>query len=274
ALHRFDAAEQYFTRAVDFGYSFSIEETFEKWGRDEIVGDFVRLIRLIRPDVVVAMRPDGGGGGQHHQAAADLADEAAMVAGDPAKYPEQVRDGLRPWQPRKFYFATNFGFGDQEAPGTTVRINLAAYDHLLGKTYSEIGTEARSMHKCQGMAQLLALPAPAASSYRLVESTIPGQMHRDEKSLFEGVDSSIPGLARFAGASAPGDLTDHLAAIAAAVQEAQKKFDGQNDAETVRPLLAGLHAVRELRGRLAAMVGDAPSYEIDFRLRQKERELQ
>src|SRR5438128_3868142 len=64
ALHRFDGAEQYFTRAVDFGFSFSIEETFEKWGRDEIVGDFVRLIRMIRPDVVISLAPAGTGGGQ------------------------------------------------------------------------------------------------------------------------------------------------------------------------------------------------------------------
>src|SRR5579884_2939258 len=68
AVHRFDNAEQYFTRAVDFGYSFSIDETFQKWGRDEITADYVRLIRTIRPDVVVSLMPDGAGGGQHHQA--------------------------------------------------------------------------------------------------------------------------------------------------------------------------------------------------------------
>src|SRR5512132_3956537 len=76
ALHRFDAAEQYFTRAVDFGYSFSIEETFEKWGRGEITADYVRLIRTIRPDVVVSMMPDGAGGGQHHQASAIITRDA------------------------------------------------------------------------------------------------------------------------------------------------------------------------------------------------------
>src|SRR6478609_4505011 len=64
ALHRFDGAEQYFTRAVDFGFSFSVDETFEKWGRDEILGDFVRLIRIIRPDVIAGLSPNGGGGGQ------------------------------------------------------------------------------------------------------------------------------------------------------------------------------------------------------------------
>src|SRR5437762_2596290 len=73
ALHRFDGAEQYFTRAVDFGFSFSIDETFEKWGRDEITADFVRLIRTVRPDVILGLRPDGTGGGQHHQASAIIA---------------------------------------------------------------------------------------------------------------------------------------------------------------------------------------------------------
>ena len=105
ALHRFDGAEQYFTRAVDFGYSFSIDETFEKWGKDEIIGDYVRLIRMIRPDVIIAhaaRRADSGG--QHHKASAVLSHEAYKLAGDPTKYPEQIKDGLRPWQPKKFYY--------------------------------------------------------------------------------------------------------------------------------------------------------------------------
>ena len=66
AAHRLDGAEQYFTRAVDFGYSFSIEETFEKWNRDKILDDFVRTIRTVRPDVIAGLSPDGRGGGQHH----------------------------------------------------------------------------------------------------------------------------------------------------------------------------------------------------------------
>src|SRR5512138_3975155 len=86
ALHRFDGAEQYFTRAVDFGYSFSIDETFEKWGRDEITADYVRLIRTIRPDVIfTAFPPIGTGGGQHHQASAVLAHDAYLIAGDASK---------------------------------------------------------------------------------------------------------------------------------------------------------------------------------------------
>src|SRR5947207_437045 len=72
AVHRFDGAEQYFTRAVDFGFSFSIDESIEKWGHDEIVGDYVRHIRTIRPDVIVGFLCGGAGGGQHHQASTRL----------------------------------------------------------------------------------------------------------------------------------------------------------------------------------------------------------
>src|SRR6185436_4912002 len=108
AIHRFDGAEQYFTRAVDFGFSFSVDETFEKWGRDEILGDYVRLIRTIRPDVMTGLTPTGTGGGQHHQASAILARESFKAAADPAKYPEQLKEGLRVWQPQKFYFTVGF----------------------------------------------------------------------------------------------------------------------------------------------------------------------
>src|SRR5438477_2611975 len=101
ALHRFDATEQYFTRAVDFGYSFSIEETMEKWGHDEILGDYVRLIRMTRPDVMLGMSPVANAGGFHHNTSGILSREAFKAAADPTKFPEQIREGLRPWQPKK-----------------------------------------------------------------------------------------------------------------------------------------------------------------------------
>src|SRR6476620_4667889 len=103
AVHRFDGAEQLFTRAIDFGFSFSIEESIEKWGHDEIVGDYVRHIRTIRPDVIVGFLCGGGGGGQHHQASTRLTLEAFRAAADPARYPEQIREGLRPWQAKRVF---------------------------------------------------------------------------------------------------------------------------------------------------------------------------
>ena len=278
AMHRFDGAEQYFTRAVDFGYTIDLEETIAKWGRDEIIGDYVRLIRTVRPDVITAQNPAATGPGQHahHALAAILSHEAYKVAGDATKYPEQIKEGLRPWQPRKFYFSVGGpGGGNQPAPARACRVELAVYDSLLGRTYSEIGTEARSMHKCQGQAQLLALPGPSAATFQLAASTIPGQMDADERSLFDGVDTSIAGLAKFAGARPPRDLVTGLAVIASSVQAAQKKFDTEGDGATVQPLLAGLYALRVLRGELRTMaIDDDAKYEIEFRLRQKEREFQ
>ena len=274
SLHRFDGAEQYFTRAVDFGYSFGIDETFEKWGRDEITADYVRLIRTIRPDVVVTLPPVGNAGGQHHMASAVITRDAVTLAGDPTKYPDQIREGLHPWQVKKLYQSAGFGFpGEPQIAGPLTRVSANVYDPLLGKTYAEIGSEARSMHKCQGMGQLLSLPGPSAASYRLVESTIPPEP--GETSLFAGLDTSLGSLAAFAGAAPPPALTGGLAAVASAVHDAQAAFDARGDDATLAPLLAGLHAVRALRASLASLaIGADARYDIDFRLAQKEREFQ
>src|ERR1044071_1301344 len=111
SAHRIDGAEQYFTRAIDYGYSFDPEEVIAKWGRAEIVGDFVRLIRTFRPDVLLTMNIQGRGGDRAHEATTVLTREAFRAAGDAGMYPEQIREGLRPWQPRKFYFSGGGGGG-------------------------------------------------------------------------------------------------------------------------------------------------------------------
>src|SRR5260221_8967637 len=105
AAHRVDGAEQYFTRAIDYGYSWDPNEVIQKWGRDEIVGDYVRLFRTLRPEVIVTMNIQGTGGDRAHEATTILVREAYRAAGDPTKYPEQIRDGLRPWLASKLYFA-------------------------------------------------------------------------------------------------------------------------------------------------------------------------
>src|SRR3954464_14595185 len=258
AVHRFDGAEQYFTRAVDFGYSFSIEETFEKWGKEEITADYVRLIRMIRPDVIITLPPTGNAGGQHHMASAVITREAYKLAADPSKFPDQLKDGLRPWQPKKLYHSAGFGFpGEPPTPGRVTRVNSAVYDRLLGRNYAEIGTEARSMHKCQGMGQLLSLPTSAqTASYQLVETTVPAQLQKDETSLFDGVDTTIASLASYAGGKPPKDLTEGLKVIATAALTAQKLFDTSTDESTLKPILDGLFAIRVLRRELRGMAID------------------
>lgn len=285
AAHRLDGAEQYFTRAVDFGYSFSREETFARWGREAILDDFVRMIRIVRPDVVVAMSPEGQYGGQHHQASAILAREAFLAAGDPARFPEQVAAGLHPWRAGKFYFRAGFPFGlGAGPPGFRPRpgsdpelttVDLGGYDPLLGATYAELGSRARSMHKCQGMSQLIALPSGAAGAqYRLAETTVPAPA-AGESSLFAGVDTSLPGLARFAGGEPPAALARGLSALAGHARTALERFRTAGLAGAREPVLAGLEAVRALRAGLGGMALTAGARrEIDFRLAAKERQLE
>lgn len=296
AAHRFDGAEQFFTRAIDFGFSFSVEETLEKWGHDEILGDYVRMIRTIRPDVIVGFVFDGDGGGQHHQTSSRLTLEAFRAAADPAKFPEQIKEGLRPWQAKKFYYTAGFGgpAGATRATGATGATGAEAptvlnftggaqFDSVLGRTYDEIGGEARSMHKCQGMSQLLPLPASIGGggfgggggpsgvrAYRLRDTVLEGGVARSEKEIFEGVDTSLRSLLTFAP-SAPPALGEGLERVSAAVAEARKALSSGGESAAVVPLAAGLKALREVRASLASTsLPEAAKFEIDFRLAQKE----
>lgn len=281
AMHRFDGAEQYFTRAVDFGFTVSLDETLEKWGKDDITGDYVRLIRMLRPDVITGLQPQAMGlNHQHHPASAVLSRDAYRAAGDPSRYPEQLKDGLRPWQATKYYFtAGGFGGGGGQAPAAPsagfCQVETAIFDSLLGRTYAEIGTEARSMHKCQGQAQLLALPGPANRRYQLVESTIPGEMEKVEQSLFDGIDTTVGGLVQYVKGQPPRALVDGLAAISKAVQDAQAQFTSRGPEAAAPSLASGLSAVRSLRGQLAMMgLDETAREEIDTRLQPKEEDFQ
>jgi LmbE family N-acetylglucosaminyl deacetylase len=324
SAHRIDGAEQYFTRAIDYGYSFDPQEVIQKWGREDIVGDYVRLLRTLRPDVVLTMNIQGRGGDRAHEATTVLVREAYYAAGDASKYPEQIREGLRAWQPKKVYFSAppappaaggRGGAGRRrggDAPPTPpatppvilTQVSTNVYDALLGRTYAEIGADARSNHKCQGVNGLPALPGfnngrggagqggqgrgdappagaaappplPPPGGFQLIDSTIPQQKDKAETSLFDGVDTRLEAIAQYAGPNPPAPLIAGLNGIAANARAAKQAFDSGNDGGTAEPIEAGLSAIRALRGQLGGMgLDDAARYEIDFRLRIKERDYQ
>jgi LmbE family N-acetylglucosaminyl deacetylase len=277
-VHRFDGAEQFFTRAVDFGFSFSVEESIEKWGHDEIVGDYVRHIRAIRPDVIAGFLCGGTGGGQHHQASTRLTLEAFRAAADPARYPEQIKEGLRPWQAARVFCTEVAGAAAAASLNRTpdmLTVDVSAFDPVLGRTYRDLGTEARSMHKCQGTSQLLPLPGEGLNrTYRLRDAVL-GEPNVAPVSLFAGIDTSLHGLERFARERPPAELSASITAIADAVTEAGKLLGSNGSAAAAPPLVRGLASVRALRGRLASLgLSDTARYEIDFRLAQKEDQFQ
>src|SRR5260370_20361384 len=156
------------------------------------------------------------------------------------------------------------------------------YDQLFGRTYAEIGSDARSNHKCQGMSGLPPLPGITGGrggrggfGYQLVDCTISGHLEKNETSLFDGVDTSLAGLAHFAGPNPPEALTAGLTAIADAAKRAQSAFAAGNDAGTAASIEGGLAAVWALRSQLASLsLADSARYEIDFRLKGKERDYQ
>jgi LmbE family N-acetylglucosaminyl deacetylase len=270
AIHRYDAVEQYFGRAYEFGFSFSVEETLAKWGHEETLGDVVRVVRAFRPDVILTLPLEGGGGGQHHQAVGRLAREAFRVAADPARFPEQLREGLRSWQARKIYQGGVGGYG--EVPGTPVRVPTGVYDPLLGMTWQQLGTLSRAMHRCQGAGQLVGEPGPAEGVFSLLDAAKPPT--GPEKDILDGVDTTLAGLGTEAfpgGAAFAADL-DALQAKASAARAA---FDPASPERAVPPLAQALAATRALEQQIETRGGDAGTRaEMKERLREEEQDVE
>ena len=147
-----DGGEQFFTRAIDFGYSKSPDETFEFWDKEKVLSDVVWVIRKFRPDIIITRFPTTGQGGHgHHTASAILAVEAFDLANDPNAFPEQLQY-VSTWQPKRVFWNAwlpalqNSNVDLSKIPS----LNLGEFNPLLGKSYTEISALSRSMHKSQG----------------------------------------------------------------------------------------------------------------------------
>ncbi|RNI35672.1 PIG-L family deacetylase [Hanamia caeni] len=151
AARRIDGAEQFFTRAFDFGFTKSPVETFQFWNEQKILSDVVWVIRKFQPDVIITRFPTTGEGGHgHHTASAILAGEAFEAAADSSKFPEQFKYGVKPWQAKRLLWNTfNFGSVNTESPDQ-FKIDVGGYNPLLGESYGEIAAKSRSQHKTQG----------------------------------------------------------------------------------------------------------------------------
>ena len=150
SARRTDGGEQFFSRAFDFGYSKSPEETFTKWDKEKILSDVVWVIRKFQPDVIITRFPTTGEGGHgHHTASAILANEAFTAAADPNRFPEQLKY-LKPWQAKRILWNT-FSFGGTNTTSSDqFHFDVGGYNPLLGKSYGEIAAISRSNHKSQG----------------------------------------------------------------------------------------------------------------------------
>ena len=184
AARRIDGGEQFFTRAFDFGFSKSPEETFTKWDKEKILSDVVWVIRKFQPDIIITRFPTTGEGGHgHHTASAILANEAFAAAADPGRFPEQFKYGVKPWQTRRVLWNTfNFG-GTNTTRDDQYKLDVGGYNPLLGKSYGEIAAESRSQHKSQGFG----VPASRGERLEYFKATKGDQPTSD---LMEGLDIS------------------------------------------------------------------------------------
>ncbi len=187
AARRIDGAEQYFTRAVDFGYSKTAEETLEIWGKESVLGDIVWVIRKFRPDVIVTrFAAEGAGGHGHHTASGMLIKEAFAAAADPDRFPEQL--AYAPvWKATRILL--NRGRPRPEEAAPTLRVDTGEYNPLLGKSYSEVAGESRSQHKSQGFGS----GGRRGTQYDSFELWAGEPAARD---IFEGIDATwdrVPG---------------------------------------------------------------------------------
>ena len=266
-----DGGEQFFTRVVDFGYTVNMPETERKWGgRDVPLADMVRVIRLYRP-LVVASRFSGTDADGHgnHQLAGALTPVAVRAAADPSQFPDQLKEGLRPWQVKKLYVGMRFGPNQPQPPTLTLQTGILA--PALGRTYAQIAAEGRSQHKTQEMGGAQ-LHGPQSTGLRLVESVVPRVAQ--EQSVFDGIDTSIPALATLAGLPA-GSLQAHLATMAEAARESLDDVDVRRPSAILPVLARGLTAAREAHAAVAGLTApDAAKAEARFLLDHEIRQYE
>ena len=223
AARRLDGARQYFTRAYDFGYSKSIDETWQHWPRDTVLKDVVRMVRRFRPQIIVTIfsgTPRDGHG--QHQAAGWTAQEAFRIAGDSTRFRELFREeGLVAWAPLKLYRSTRF-----DSAATTLTLNGGVLDPAVGKSYHQIAMAGRSLHRSQDMGQLqqIGRPGQEADQQEWEVGVQPGsRRHRERREISEHhvhpltvihghplvVDATpsrnlhLPGVPKIAGSGAP-----------------------------------------------------------------------
>jgi LmbE family N-acetylglucosaminyl deacetylase len=146
-----DGAEQYFSTAYEFGYSKSAKEALAIWDHQKVLSDVVWVIRKFQPDIIITRFPgDARAGHGHHAASSIIAQEAYTAAADPNMFPEQFKYGVQPWKAKRILWNT-FNFGSVNTTNDNqLKIEVGGYNPIIGKSYGEIGAEARTMHKSQG----------------------------------------------------------------------------------------------------------------------------
>jgi hypothetical protein len=232
-----------------------------KWGRDDVLREVVRIIRMNRPYVLISRfqgsRRDGHG---NHEAAGVITQLAFRAAGDPNAFPEQIREGLRPWQPLKVYIG-----GVREGEDWTIRVDPGEFSPWIGDSYSSFARLGLSFQRSQNGGRYVPQAGPTPMYYKRVESLVASPAR--ETSFFDGIDTSIRGLFKGLRQAEPAGAAPLLAAIEAAVDDAVAHFTVRDPSATVPALADGLTATR---AALARFTDPEVRFALEIKARQFE----
>jgi LmbE family N-acetylglucosaminyl deacetylase len=260
AARAIDGSRQYFTRAYDFGYTLSVEETLGQWPREVMLEDAVRVIRRFKPQVVVSVFPGvpHRNHGQHQEAGV-IAYAAFPVAGDPAALPKLAAEGLAPWTPQALYCCTYFG-GDR----ATVTTSISALDPWTGKSIYQLASASRSMHRSQDMGRLQPLGpqegrlvwvagVAAAGSDVGAAGSAGAAAGRARNDVFAGIDTHLHAIAApIADAAKRQRVAAELDEVEALAGRTRERLNPARPQQALAPLL---DVVRHLRQALALLAG-------------------
>jgi LmbE family N-acetylglucosaminyl deacetylase len=299
AADRYYGTQEFWTPVIDYGFSKTKEEALEKWGHDRVLGSVVRVIRMTRPLVVTSVfvggRTDGHG---NHQVAGQMAQEAFKAAGDPNMFPEQLKEGLRPWKPLKDYarvpFATisekgiydyadgkyypaefrNYITGEVEKGklSANVQIPEGEYNPLLGLTYAQIAHKGLGFQKSQNGGTGFSEAEGFMSGYHRFASLV--SVPAEESSLFDGVDVSLMGIASLAQNGDSNFLKEGLSQINGLVEKAMSSFSAEHPEAIAGTLAAGLKATKELAEKVSSSsLSDEAKYDVLHELKVKQAQF-
>ncbi|HZW79244.1 MAG TPA: PIG-L family deacetylase [Candidatus Deferrimicrobiaceae bacterium] len=281
AADEYYGVQERFSRVADFGFSKSAEETFSKWGGHDIaLGDMVRVIRTFHPDVLVARfsgTPRDGHG--HHQASSILTQEAFRAAADPKRFPEQIAQGLLPWQAKKLYIGNVCGFGAMTCPDAnwTVKLNTGKSDADLGMSYVQFAMEGLRHQLSQGSGSWTVEPGDRFTFYKLVDSIEPAKLDKGGhgKDFFDGIDTSLPGLAARLGTeeSKVPQLRQELTKIGSDVSAAGADASRNDSSAAAAPLMRVIAGVERLIEEVGKS-GLSPAAKTDLSARLEEKSEQ
>ena len=286
--------EQYWGRVADYGFSKTIEEAFQQWGHERVLYDVVRAVRINRPLVITASFIGGitDGHGQH-QVSGEMAQEVFTAAGDPNVFPDQIKAGLRPWSPLKVYARVpNYSIGKEgmfdyatgkwapvrfynyvskewstSAPATNVVVPEGSYDPLLGRTYVQISRQGWGFQKTQNGGGYIVLPGEVNSDYHRYGSRV--KSSETETSFFDGVDTSLSGIASLAHGDT-GFLKTGLQTIGADVEKAMTAYDPAAPAKIAPALHDGYLATKKLIADVkSSSLSEDDKANVDWELERK-----